>query len=609
MDLPKELNERLKHIEALSRNLWKDDRLSPYFYTPHDTAHSLGVISKINSIIPKPKKSSNNNNLNDKEWFYLYCAAWLHDVGMIPYLFEDEQKQINKDLYLSIREQHHYRSKQFVEKNYKLLGLQQDEAQVIGELCRLHRRRENINSSIIKLNNVRVKLLGAYLRIADALAIDSNRADEFKSLYNLFLAHGMPLSSEFHWLRSFWIKEIKVNHNDASIMINFNLRESDEIDGIDYLCKTTVDDIAEEIASCKDVLLKSKISYFTDVKYEFNNLPSDDEKKAKLKQVISKLKMQNTASSSQLADIMMDTISYIAKYCSRNKEDALQMIKNYTISEIGDIKKDRPCHILVKYVESLVNKICSSDKLETKEKLSEILKHIKAIQTERSRNIEHIADNAKSLLTGHSPILLFGYSSIIIKIFENVKDENIKENIPIYILECRSKNQLNFKNDLIYCDGLRYANHLANTGFKNIYFVPDIITGNLIASEKVQKVFFGANTVDIKNKKIGHTAGHNTIIHSAYIHKVPIYIFADIYKFGILNEEDTADERKTDWFTGSSEEKEVIKNLGIKYYNPRSDVIPMHYVHEFYTEYGNFPPSQVPQTIENRISQIRKMFD
>lgn len=603
MKLNDKLDQRLKHIENLVCNLWEPHKLSHYFFTPHDISHSKGVIGNLEKLIPLPSRKNDKTSLNEEEWFYLYSAAWLHDIGMIPNLFSDEPQTITKDRYISIREEHHLRSKKYVEQNAELLGLSLDEANIIGEICRLHRRRENINSNI-NLSNVRVSLLGAYLRLADALHIDSSRIKIFKSLYNLFLSHGMPLSSEFHWLRSIWINEIFINHDNASLTIYFNLSQDDNIDDVEYLCKTTVDDIAEELASCKDIFLKGKISYFTDVNYEFNNLPSDDEKKAKLKQIISKLKMQHTASSSQLADIMMDTVSYIAKYYDKNKDDAIQMIINYTHSEIDETKKVRPCHILVKYVKALVDSVFLSKNLNSTEKLNEIQNKIQKVQSERRKNIEEIAKHSRSLLTGHSPILLFGYSSIIIKIFERIDDIDIKTNTPIYILECRNKNQLNFKNDLVYCDGLRYAQHLTKTGFKNIYLVPDAISGNLIANKKIQKVFFGANTVDLKNKKIGHTAGHNTVIHSAKEYDVPIYVFADSYKFGELENESTEDERTSDWFTGESGLKSKIKNLNIKYYNPRSDIIPMKYVHEFYTECGNFKPNHVPRKLEQKISEI-----
>ena len=46
--------------------------------------------------------------------------------------------------------------------------------------------------------------------------------------------------------------------------------------------------------------------------------------------------------------------------------------------------------------------------------------------------------------------------------------------------------------------------------------------------------------------------------------------------------------------------------MGIKYYNPRSDVIKMEYVHEFYTECGNFPPEQIPQKLINKIEGIKR---
>ena len=606
MDLNGEFKKRLSTIESLVKSLWKPHTLSPYFFTPHDPSHSEGVIRNLSKLIPNHENIPNDLQFSNEEIFYLLCAAWLHDIGMIPNLFQNEPTSVNKRRYLQIREEHHIRSQKFVESKFEYLGLSKEEAQIIGELCKLHRRREDINSEL-NIPNVRVKLLGAYLRIADSLHIDSTRVDTYKALYNLFLSDGMPLSSEFHWLRSIWIRDIEASISESALKINFNLSESDNIDDIDYLCKITIDDIAEEIASCNDILIKGGISQFIDVKYEFNNLKADDEKKAKLKQIISKLKIQHTASSSQLANIMMDTVMYIAKYYANNEEDALQMIEKYCYSEIDEIKRERPCHVLVKYVEGIVNNAISQTSLDTRKKLDVIIGKIKNVQEERKNNLNMLSKYAKSFIADCSPMLLFGYSSIIIKVLDDIEDEDIRKNTPIYILECRSKNQFNFKNDIIYCDGFRYAKHLSQKGFKKIYLVPDIISGNLILERKVNKILFGANTVDFKNMVVGHTAGHVTLIHSAIHYDVPIYVFADSYKFGVLCN-DLENERKTDWFTGSAGLKKEIAEMGIGYYNPRSDVIPLKYVHTFITDVGTFPPTQIPEKLKRKVMSIERIL-
>lgn len=598
MSLTKEYQQKLVHIKNTARNLWKKHNLSHYFFTPHDTSHSEGVIRCINKLVPDPLK-----NLTQNEYFLLLASAWLHDIGMIPGICDDDPEIITKEYYLKIREKHHIRSKNYIIENSGLLGITADEAKIIGLLSKFHRRREDINN-LKDTYNVRVQLLAAYLRIADAIHIDSSRVDIYENLYNLFLAESIPLSSEFHWLRSFWIRDIEAKPVEATLTVHFNFSKDEKINGLQVLIDNTLDDLREELDSCKNVLIKAGISYYVEIDYKAT-IEANDRELAKLKQVISKLESRHTASSSQLADIMIDTVSYIISEHGGRASDKVALISKYQNSEIAQVKKDRPCHVLMKHIDAVISSTLSDHSTDEQTKLDIIKRKLENLCRHREETLRKITENAQPFLKDCSPILLFGYSSIVISALGAIAD-SVKEKTEVYVLECRNKNQLNYRNDMLFCDGLRYALDLSNRGFKKVSLVPDVIVGNLITNKFIKKVFFGANTVDIEKNIIGHTAGHSTIIHVAREYNIPIYIFVDSFKFGEL-EDDTKDERTTHWFVGNKFKRKELVEKGIKFYNPRSDIIPLEYVYMFITDEGNFPPSQIPTSLRDRIDEIKRM--
>jgi translation initiation factor 2B subunit (eIF-2B alpha/beta/delta family) len=589
----KTFSNRLNFIKQHVTNLWHPHSTPIYYYTPHDITHSQGVIDSLYQLIPEEKHCE----MGDEEWFLLLSAAWLHDIGMIPGLFKGD-KYPKKSDYDNIRADHHLRSKEYVLKKQNELGLTVDEADLIGILCKYHRRREDIETcpDIKVTTSLKLIVLASYLRLADAIHIDNSRVSEYESLYNMYLVEGMPLDSEFHWLRSFWIREIKPDPQKATIEIQFRFKENIEIDDIDLLIKLTLDDVSEELDSCKNVLIKEGISYYIDVVPKFGVGIEDGKNKMKLTQIISKLKTDHTASSNQLANITIDTIEYMVNLTSEGEEEIFNMIQRYKDGEIEDMIMNRSCHILVKQVQNIINKYTNIEiKADTNFKtiINNMKKELHTLRNNRKEAITKLSEYARPFLSDFGTILLFGYSISVIAALENIEDEEIKRNTKIYICECRSKNQYNYKNELIYCDGWRYVKRIREIGFEKVYFTPDIIVGNLISRKKVNKIIFGANTVDIKNDRVGHTAGHMTFIDSATKHKVPVYIMADKSKFGTFDE-NPEDERTINWFTGDRKLLSEFNKKGVIFFNPRSDAIPIESIFTFITEYGSFPPSQIP---------------
>jgi len=575
--------KKLGVIEEFVKNLWKGNRGLPRCYTIHDASHSGCVEKAVHKLIPGSKYSC----LTEEEKFYLLASAWLHDIGMIPDLFGIKEK------YKIVRSDHHNRSVKYILKDYKILGLDNAQARKISEICKYHRKSEDINGCRKVDGDVRLQLLASYLRLADAIHIDKSRFDE--SLFKIFLESGMPWDSKYHWLKSSWIEYVKPNFEDLTITIKLLLNKRDA-ENVDIIINMIEEDVLSELYTVKDILIRGGISYFLDVKIE-EGLGIADDQKLDLEQIIGNYQLIYKPSASDVMEILVETLLSILK--SEDRNEAYSTVKAYQKEIIiKDIIKNRPCHVLVRRLNDIIEKNMSQDREElsdneTMNKIEKTREEIEKFQSKRNAKLEELLRHTKTIMADFGSILLFGYSNLVIKALADLQGE-IKKNTKIYVCECSGKNQYNDRNELIYCDGIEYAAKIIESGCQKVYLIPDILVANLISRSLISKVIFGANGVDSKEGNFGHTGGHLTIADVAYEHKVPVYVILDSYKFGKMEPNEKL-ERKIPWITGDNKALKRLK--GIELFNPKEDIVPKNKLYALVTDYGIFPPSKIPEII------------
>jgi len=225
------------------------------------------------------------------------------------------------------------------------------------------------------------------------------------------------------------------------------------------------------------------------------------------------------------------------------------------------------------------------------------------IKSEREAAVAKIAENAKPVLNDGEPMLLFGHSKIVIEALDKL-DKDIKKITDVYVCEGRNSGRYSYLNEIEYCDGLEYATAIKERGFINVILVPDILVGNLLArtQNKVRKIVFGANGIDIKEVSFGHTAGHLAIAKLGGLYNVPVYVLADCFKFGELKYNETI-ERKNKWLMGEGSIN-YSKLDGIRVFNPREDKVGYEDISYLITELGMFPPLQIPKIVKAKYSQF-----
>ncbi len=168
--LSKKLNGKIISIEEIAKKLLIYTHSKFPYYTPHDFTHSLNVEENLNWIVLDKIKEA----LHSYEIFFLILGAWFHDIGMIGSEQEDP---------IEVRRIHHLRSEKVINEKCKELLLNNEEAIILGKICRGH-RSEDLNSKYYDSTPIgqgimiNLRFLTALVKIADEFDITANRVPE-----------------------------------------------------------------------------------------------------------------------------------------------------------------------------------------------------------------------------------------------------------------------------------------------------------------------------------------------------------------------------------------------------------------------------------------------
>lgn len=524
------------------------------WYTPHGVPHYEAVEQKIRALIPKDKIKY----FTELEKFFLLISAWVHDVGMIKGIMSEDQRMTDDAREKEIRDTHHLRSEKYIVENYSGLGIKEEEATAFALLSKFHRRRCNINDcpSIYPIpgiqfeNELRLRLLAAYLRLADALHIDKTRVPA--SQYAITLAYNIPNNSKLHWLRSKFVQDIQIDLENKKLVVHFNSPSRIEAwyrNRLVYLSdiqRDIVEDLRSELNTVKDVLLSYNFSHFLFVDSVIHNVQYDNQTLRDISG-LDYYKIMDNPSSSALCSLVLRSIQGVIN--SNEKESA---IKNAIELIVDDIDKNvltsRKCHtglenlivdIKKKYIEHAISKDDIRNDIENKINILEDKRNqIRNVAKRYFYNKFNKAElNIKNRIdtNGKINILLYGYSELTIKslcglrdvIIDNLKQKQDKPDnfhhklekqssdfINIFVCEGQPKNHTGWGGKILYHDGIRYAQALLEHNFQNLFLIPDAIVGTLLLPMKdtctlPDFVMVGTNGFD--NELFRHSAGHTMI--------------------------------------------------------------------------------------------------
>lgn len=562
-----ELSEKLIKIRTSVERIYKNKGAVLKYYTPHGVEHCQAVEDLIHKLIPDEKPPG----LTLRERFYLLASAWLHDLGMLPALAKELFPSKNYEM-SEIRKIHHIISAEYVTNKWKEVGVDESDRTILANLCRFHRKQEDIddcdeNPTIYFGEKVKLRLLAAYLRLADSLDIGPSRTP-FEP-YSICLTYDIPLDAKVHWIKSNLVHDIEIKPNERKIIVIFrepwNMQDSSTKlirDKMDSIKRTVLKEFRNELLPLVNVFIRhSGMPIYLDVEKADASVALDIQTQNDLREFISNYDILTDPSASKLVEMILVSSANILGYSLSKCDEVVKMIpldihddddkkihdklENFIKSLKEGPLKTRPCHLgLLK----IVNELDTNKGKDIKAVAQQIQELFRAHHDSRNK----VRKNSEVLFksdfdefgrtTSCINILLYGYSELVTKAICGFRDALIKvaypnieprqvrghrdelqesietkisKRINLFICDGQPKTQTDIRDRLIYHDGSQYSLHLTRRNFRNIVMIPDAIAGHVIDDESlpIHFVIVGAN--GITDSYFRHSAGHSSIVNLA----------------------------------------------------------------------------------------------
>ncbi len=176
--------QNLLQVEAYSREVLEYAHRGIPNYPNHGFQHAVGVIETLNNLFRMYE--ANGVSFSKKERFILYLSCWLHDWGNVKVQSVEERKY------------HAHYSAQIItklESYFNFLG--DDILECVKYVVAYHSSKTDISNVPKEMAEVRLRLITALLRVADACDISFSRAS--KILFKI-LEDCLPDENKPYWI-------------------------------------------------------------------------------------------------------------------------------------------------------------------------------------------------------------------------------------------------------------------------------------------------------------------------------------------------------------------------------------------------------------------------
>jgi translation initiation factor 2B subunit (eIF-2B alpha/beta/delta family) len=608
-------------LKKFVEETWKECGDSEIF-TPHGADHCFRVEKMIKLLIPPEKW----NSISNRERKILTWCAWTHDVGMFKSLYPPDTGEDE------IRSKHVDTSSEWVLKNKEKLGISPIEAQVIAYIIRFHARKYRFNECDERRQCdgqwVRTRLIGAYLRIADALDVSHTRVDEHQNVrFQLLqrLISGDRDVTLFHWIKSFLVTGIIPNHSKQVFEVEFQIPKGYDFNKYAPLLQYVVNELKQELETVESILDEGGLSSFHNVvesKTEFIQLPGYDLWIKSLPDALIYLQIASSPSSSSMTEATLDSLELAIEREYSDKALFREKLIQFRES-LNDKLEKRPGHTQLRYICKAIDIALNHLSVEIESAIKILKDFIKGFKKlfgpdGSKRQAENLKEALNKLCREENRtswnFLLYGSSRTVASALAE-----LDINIPIILLiaEGRPKTIHGAYNTPTYLDAESYANLIRSEEPEKrkakVFIIPDACiatamklgmlkklesSDDKIKSDaffpKIDAVLFGGNGIFIHPSiSSSNTAGAYGITLAAKYLNVPVIAVSNATK--IWDEYDQnwqfrhrAKENK--WLTSLSklrdrlcEENQLSAEIN---WNPREDYIPFEDFSAIVTNYG-----------------------
>ena len=249
---------RLSYIKEKITSIVHSTVMAPPRWFQFDNKKNI-VEDFLKKLIP----SNAFQKLSETERFFLLASAWIHSIGMIRGIDINDGLLSDEDILKDVS----IRTERFVNESYEKLGLEENEAVVIGLLTRFARKTSPMADLpefyMYMDKTIRVRLLASYLRLAIALDVKNFGQilivrKEFVNIYPRLIL----------WLGFKLVTGINIVPNEHKIVIQFKYTKRLRTQ-LQEIYETASRHFSEVLGSVKDIFIKYDITYFLEIAFNY----------------------------------------------------------------------------------------------------------------------------------------------------------------------------------------------------------------------------------------------------------------------------------------------------------------------------------------------------
>ncbi len=635
-------------------------------YTPHGESHIQGVEAAIETLTSMIDAT---NPLTPLEKLLLRFCAWSHDLGMIidvahlyqkdyhgrppgaakleelrkdhdkasafflqrkiPSLFTDTQDAIrheNEKIAAGYREylEGKLQEKARFERDEALnlvaffrdggtrqrwLANAATVANTINLIARYHRRAESIDAAPelrwFLGERIRVQLLAAIFRLADALHVDRTR---FEQTGFELLARSPQFSDEsrVHWIKSFIVSAIRIDAEAATVHVQSDVPVASELGGDDFavdsermrgMIRFIVNDLTEDVLSVGRILLKAGFPPLLGVTADVHEIPAmhyPHDVRAALNHIYA----SSSPNTSRLITIALDVLQWHLREAEKKGDNATYLLERLEEQKksLAEQLEQRPCHEALRKVHDLLEAVQRTwnhphfqrrglaELCGERHVLHTLLEGVRATVLDKRREVSDGAKDAEfqKIFADRTDIILYGYSDQVLTLLGRLSET--RDDLPnVHVLECRTKTSYAPAGDLLYLDGERYAQALRKQGYRGTVMIePDAAVGRIVTERERPLVLLGSNAV-YPGGTFVHSMGHLTVAAAAKavhlrdangVDKCKVVVLTDTMKIGLIRDPRLRERHPNTWLTTQKEVIARLRESNIELHNWQEDTVP-----------------------------------
>ena len=583
-----------KKAEALARSIFEgEEYVALRFYTEHGAVHCTAVEEFLERIIWKNGDEEFDEDHDfvpsAEEAMYLLSAVWLHDIGMWYGILDNEKPGdvLRRTRIIKLREEHEVRAARYIlEKWEKDCSWEPQEKEWLANICLYHRGHYPMSTfepfrtdGRYTKGEVRLRVLAALLRLADACHVDKRRAPQ--RVMHLYISLRMPAEARGHWERADLIRDVRFDHGKSRIILkghyprkfDFNLGVFDVREVGEMICEN----VRGELRSVQQTLSPFANIDLREVRHNSYRMKAIDYQQQRrclhLWPYLLSRPFSATEAAAALAQMLLLSVEQAEESgdLGRGWRKEIRQI-------INQIKRLRWHDFMIRNLSIGVGEC-----LARLPKGAESPRELKGYLTEFIRSIEKgcdsLADRAQKLIGDNDVLVLYGHSVTIEWLLRDIGKKHC-----LYIVDCYRP----LDGRQIFDENKKILQVVKNLSFNRYKFLQLASLAEAFGELKRKQVpckFLLGTHGRLKGGDLLCKVGSHIIAATAKRFGVEVIGFCETAKFLVNSVKDDAIAGPDKIFS-SEDEKMHPQLINVPYVAPKVDRVPKSLVDMVITEKG-----------------------